>query len=239
MIERQTARKVRVWDVMNGSFVKREGFEPSFVLTQQGEEISRARMLGTVVSRFVADDGNYASVTIDDGSDTIRLKVFKTAKPLDSLEIGDVVDVVGKVREYEGEIYVIPEVVRKAKPNFELLRRLEIVYKARGIKKAKEAVEKNKDKNPEDLKKELMGKGLKREWIELFLGKEGKEERGKEKKVLKNDILKIIEDSKDGIVYSELMKKVEAEETEIESAIDELLNDGICYEPSPGKIRKI
>lgn len=239
MIERQTAKKAKIWDIVNGTFEKKEGMEPSFVKTQQGEEISRARILGTVVSKFVAEDGNYASVTIDDGSDTIRLKVFKTTKPLDSLEAGDIVDVVGKIREYEGEIYVIPEVVRKANPNFELLRRLELVHKATGIKKAKELIEKNKDKNPEELKKELMDKGLKREWIELHLEKgEGKEE-GKEKKVLKNEILKIIEDSKDGIVYSELMKKVEAEETEIESAIDGLLNDGICYEPSPGKIRKI
>ena len=238
MIERQTAKKVRIWDVMNGSFVKREGFDPSFVRTQQGEEVSRARILGTVVSKFIAEDGNYASVTVDDGTDTIRLKVFKTTKPLDSLEIGDIVDIIGKVREYEGETYVIPEIVRKTKPNFELLRRLELIYKERGIGKAKRLAEKKRGKKPEELKKELMEKGLKTEWIEIALGKEGEEE-GKEKKVLKNDILKIIEDSKDGIVYSELMKKAKAEETEIESAIDELLNDGICYEPSPGKIRKI
>ncbi len=237
MIERQTAKKVKIWDIMNGEFVRKEGFEPSFVKTQQGEEISRARLLGTVVSMFIAEDGNYASVTIDDGTDTIRLKVFKTTKPLDSLKLGNIVDVIGKVREYEGETYVIPEVVKKAKPNFEILRRLELVYKTRGIKKTQEMIEKNKDRNPEELKKELMGKGLKKEWIELFLGKEKEDVKGK--KVLKNDILKIIEDSKDGIVYSELMKNIKAEETEIESAIDELLNEGICYEPSPGKIRKI
>jgi len=238
MIERQTARKVRIWDVVNGEFVKREGFDPSFVRTRQGEEVSRARILGTIVSKFLAEDGNYASVTIDDGSDTIRLKVFKTTKPLGDCKVGDIVDVVGKVREYEGETYVIPEIVRKADPNFELLRRLELLYKAGGIDKAKRLIGKDSDRKPEELSKKLMEKGLKREWIEPVLGKE---ERGeiKERKVLKNEILKIIEESKDGIVYSELMKRVKAEETEIESAIDELLNDGICYEPSPGKIRKI
>jgi RPA family protein len=240
MIERQTAKKAKIWDLMNGSFVRKEGLEPSFVRTQQGEEISRARLLGTVVSKFVADDKNYASVTIDDGSDTIRLKVFKTTKPLDSLKPGDIVDVVGKIREYEGETYVIPEVARKTKPDFELLRRLELVYKARGMKKAKELIEKGRGKKPEELRKELVNKGLKKEWIEPFLrDDEGQGESGKEKRTLRNEILKIIEDSKDGIVYSELMKKIKAEETEIESAIDELLNDGICYEPSPGKIRKI
>ena len=234
MIERQTARKVRIWDIMNGSFIRKEGFEPSIVKTRTGEEISRARILGTVVSKFIADDGNYASVTIDDGSDTIRLKVFKTTKPLDSLEPGDLVDVIGKVREYEGEVYIIPEITAKVTdPNFELLRRLELIHKAMENKKVKEIVEKNKDKKPEELKKELEDKGLSGGFAEQEEGKEN------EDKTLKKQILKIIEDSGDGIVYSELMKQVEGKETDIESAIDELLNEGICYEPSPGKIRKI
>lgn len=237
MIERQTAKKVHVWDIMNGSFVKKEGLEPSFVKTKQGEEISRAHILGTVTSKFIAEDGNYASVTIDDGSDTIRLKVFKTTKPLDSLELGDVVDVIGKVREYEGETYVIPEVARKIEnPNFELLRRLELIHKERGMKKAKDFVEKNKGKDPEETEKDLEKQGLEKHLVETFMTGEGD---GKEKSVLKKEILEAIESSSEGIVYSELAKKVKAKETDLESAIDELLNDGICYEPSPGKIRKI
>ncbi len=240
MIERQTAKKVRIWDIMNGEFVRKEGFEPSFVKTPLGEEVSRARILGTIVSKFTAEDGNYASLTVDDGTDTIRLKVFKTVKPLDSFEIGDVVDVVGKIREYEGEIYIIPEFVRKVQdPNFELLRRLEIVYKVMGMKKVKEFVEKNEGRSPEELRKELREKGFRTEWIGPFLGKKEEDERDKEKKILKNEILKIIGSSPDGIVYSELMKKIDAKETEIESVIDELLNEGICYEPSPGRIKKI
>jgi RPA family protein len=238
MIARQTAKKVRIYDIMNGTFEKKEGFEPSFVRTRSGEEISRARILGTVVSKFIAEDGNYASVTIDDGTDTVRLKVFKTTTPLDSLEVGNVVDVIGKVREYEGETYVIPEVARKTEdPNFELLRRLELIYKEKGTKKAKDLIEKNKGKPPEELEKEFEKTGLEKQSIDMFL-KGGKEE-GKEKNLLKKEILQAIESHKDGIVYSELTKNVKAEEADLESAVDELLNDGICYEPSPGKIRKI
>lgn len=219
MIERQTAKKVRVWDIMNGSFVKKEGFEPSFVQTKSGEEISRARILGTVVSKFVAEDGNFASITIDDGSDTIRLKVFKTTKPLDKNEIGDVVDVIGKVREYEGEIYIIAEVSRKIKdPNFEMLRRAELVLKEKEPKSTAAKTSKTASaEKPETPEKPKLS----------------------DKASLKMEILKVIEESKEGIVYSELMEKVKAKEADLESAIDELLNDGICYEPSPGKIRKI
>jgi hypothetical protein len=237
MIPRQTARKVRIWDVMNSEFVKKEGFEPSFIRTSLGEQVSRARVLGTVVAKFVGEEGRYAAVTIDDGSDTLRLKVFKTTKPLDSLNVGDIVDVIGKIREYQGERYIIPEVVRKVDtPNFELLRRLELVYKERGIKRARELVEKNKGREPEELKKELLEKhGLEKQWVDIFIA----ESAGREKNELKKQILEIIGSHKDGIVYSELMKKVKAKGAEIEAAVDELLNDGICYEPSPGRIRKI
>jgi len=237
MIPRQTAKKVRVWEVMNGEFVKKGGFEPSFVRTSLGEDVARARILGTVMAKFVAEDGKYASVTIDDGSDTIRLKVFKTLKPLDSLNLGDMVDVIGKVREYQGERYIIPEIARKVKdPNYELLRRLELVYKESAIKKTKELIEKNKKEDPEKLAKELTENyGIERRWVEMFLA----ENKDKEKGTLKRQLLEIIASSKDGIVYSELVKRVKAKGADIESAIDELLNEGVCYEPSPGRIRKI
>jgi RPA family protein len=242
MISRQTAKKVKIWDIVNGKWTKKEGMEPSFVTTQYGENISRARILASVVAKFVSEDGNYGSITLDDGSDTIRAKVFKDLKILEPVNIGDIVDVIGKVREYTGETYIIPEVVRKIEnPNFELLRRLEILYRMKGIKKAKNLVEKNREKypNPEELKKYLIENyGLESEWIDLFLEK--KEEKAEEdKNLLRKEILSIIEKNSDGIVYSQLISKVKAEETEIEKVIDELLSEGICYEPTPGKIKKI
>lgn len=226
MMERQTAKKACVSDIVGGSFVKKEGFEPSFVKTKRGDEISRARVLGTVVSKFVADDQNFASVTIDDGTETMRLKMFRGVKPLDKVEVGQIVDVIGKVREYEGEIYIIPEIAREVKdPNYELLRRAELLKKPG--KKTGEAPKSGesppKEKGPE---------------FETAKDETPTKESGG-KNVLKNEVLGIIESSEDGIVYSELTGKVKAKEAEIEAAIDELLNDGICYEPSPGKIRKI
>ena len=101
-IERMTARKVRVCDLVNGRWVKREGMEPSFIITEHGDKVSRARVLGTVVGLFLAEDGNFGSLTVDDSTDTIRAKTFSTTKPVDNFAVGDVVDLVGKVREYNG-----------------------------------------------------------------------------------------------------------------------------------------
>jgi len=241
MMKRQTAKKVRLWDLMNGDFVKKEGFEPSYIKTRTGENISRAHVIGTVVSVFKSDDGNFVSVTIDDGSDTMRLKAFNETEVIEKLEEGSIVDVVGKVREYNGENYLIPEVARKVEdPNFELMRRLEFLQKERGEGGSKEPETEQKsipqpkeNKPPADEKGEESQKESSKESV-----KEG-DEPPQEKAMLKKRVLEFIETQKEGVVYSEICGKVQAEEAELESVIDELLNEGICYEPSPGKIKKI
>jgi len=236
MISRQTARKVRIWDITNGEWVKREGFEPNVVKTPNNEEVSRTRILGTIVSKFVGEDGNYASLTIDDGTDTIRLKFFKVTGPAEKFDVGDIVDVIGKVREFDGEIYITPEIIRQVDINYELLRRLELIYKLLGMKKAKELIEKNKTQNIKALKEELMKKyGLESHWIDMFI--EGGQ--GSDNARLKDEIMKVLSSQPDGILYSDLVTRIEANEADLENAVNELLKEGICYEPSPGKIKKI
>jgi RPA family protein len=208
-MERMTARKIRIADLTNGRWVKNEGLEPSFVVTQSGEQVSRARIMGTVVSKFVSEDENFASITIDDSTDTIRAKTFKTVKPLDMIQVGDVVDLIGKVREYNAEIYVMPEIVRKIlDPNTEVLRRLELIAKARKLQG---------------------GEAQPGQFVSA------KEDRT----ALKKKVTEVIESDKSGISYSKILEMVQAPETQIESVVNELLEEGICYEPTPGKIKKI
>ncbi len=246
MISRQTARNARISDLVRGKWVKKEGMVPSFVISSLGENISRTRITGTVVARFDSEDGNYSSVTLDDGTETIRLKAFKDVTILENLKEGRTVEVTGKVREYNEEIYIIPEVIKEVTdPNFELLRRLEVIRKVKGMKRAKEMVsgQRSKFANKEELRRHLMDQGLESYWIDNYLendgsgGGEGSPEN--EKRNLRKEIIEIIEAEKEGIVYSRLMESVKAKEADIESVVNELLSEGVCYEPTPGKIRKI
>lgn len=208
-VERQTARKVRISDLTGGQWVKNEGMVPSYVVTAGGQKVGRARLMGTIVSRFLAEDGNFASITLDDGTDTLRAKTFKTTKPLDSLEVGQLVDLVGKVREWNDEIYIIPEIVKKVdNPNMELLRRLEI------MKLAKSAPKEAKSESP---------------------GAQESDDRER----LRQDILKVMEGAADGITFAGIMEKLKQPEDKLEPVVSELLSEGICYEPSPGRIKKI
>jgi len=208
-MERMTARKIRVADITNGKWVKNEGLEPSFIVTPSGEQVSRARIMGTVVSKFVSEDENFASITVDDSTDTIRAKTFKTAKPLDVIQIGDMVDLIGKVREYNAEVYIMPEIVRKiTDPNLELLRRLELIVKYKNQQK---------------------GEAPATQFVSA------KEDRS----ALKKKVMEVIETDRAGVAYAKILEMVNMPETQIESVVNEFLEEGICYEPTPGKIKKI
>ncbi len=239
--KRLTALKVRIKDITTGTYKVEEGFTPNYILTSDGRKLSRVRILGTVVSVFESDDGQFNSITIDDGTDTIRVKTFKGMKLLKELQPGDIIDVIGRVREYNGEIYLIPEIVHKIDdPNFETLRLLEILRAEQEWKRKVELVEKNKDKPLEELKRFLFERyGIKESEVESILQASSKP---KEEKVnYEAKILEIIEeiDKGEGASYSEIIEKSGLPESVVDNVINQLLMDGICFEPRPGRIKKL
>lgn len=128
--QRLPAVKVRIASLLAGRYQRGEQeMEPSVLVTPGGTAVSRARVLGCVVSHFLNEDGTFASVTLDDTSGTIRVKAFRDdLVKVKGLVPGDTVDVIGRVREYEGELYIVPETVLAVKDhNWELVRRLELV----------------------------------------------------------------------------------------------------------------
>ncbi len=209
-MQRQTAMKSRIVDIVSGEWVKKEGMEPSYVVTPSKENISRAMIAGTIVGKFVSEDGNFSSVTIDDCTATMRAKLWREITLLGDTNVGDLVRLIGKIREYEGEIYVVPEIIRKITPDEEVLMRLEVLAKLKKVSSAPDSVQK-----PQALP------------------------QSDEDTDLRKKVLTVIEGSQDGIKYSDLVHQAGAPEETLESVINELLGEGVCYEPTPGKIKKI
>jgi DNA replicative helicase MCM subunit Mcm2 (Cdc46/Mcm family) len=58
---------------------------------------------------------------------------------------------------------------------------------------------------------------------------------------IKNQILKLIEslDKGEGADYQDILKKSGFSENEVDFAIQDLLESGVCFEPTPGRIRKL
>ncbi len=244
---RLTAKKSSLKEVMNGRFVKKTGFESSYVLTNLGRKLTRVNILGLIVDKYISPDEKYATITIDDATDTMRCKSFVNVKIFDGLTQGELINVIGKLREYNGEIYVMPEIIRKVPANFETLRMLELVkiYKEQNekIKKVQDLQKKTSDVNElKAVAKEFMSY----EDVESITeAEELLEETTEEKEIAvgetKGPVLNLIEglDNGDGVEYKDILEKSKLSENEIDMAIQELLESGICFEPKPGKIKKL
>ena len=195
------AVKARISDLIKGKW------QEKFLEMPNGENISRARVMATVVAKFLSEDGKYSSLTLDDSTGNIRAKNWDNIKLFESVQNGDVIDLIGKIKFYNGEVYLVPEILRKVTDtNFEALRQLELVKKYGPADSSKTEKIAESPMNKIDVRKH---------------------------------ILKIIEESKDGISYPEILEKVNGSRAEIEQIIDDLLLGGLCYESSPGVIKKI
>jgi len=124
------AYKLKIEDLVRGQYIRSiEGTEPSHLLTPWGQRVTRARVMGTVVDKFVREDQSYATLRLDDGSETISLRAWREGVPeLNRFNVGSTVDIIGRVREFEGEVYLVPELIIQVNdPNWELVRELEII----------------------------------------------------------------------------------------------------------------
>ncbi|MBI4015851.1 MAG: hypothetical protein HY362_04000 [Candidatus Aenigmarchaeota archaeon] len=246
--KRLTAKKAGIEEIVKGKFVKKSGFESSYIITSLGRRMSRIRTLGLIVDKFVSEDGNYGSITLDDGSDTLRCKVFVNIKMLEGFKSGDLVDVTGKVREYNGEVYLAPEIIRGVTSNFETLRVLELKKLLQDQRK-KISIVHQLQKQAADLAelKVLAGaQGVQADDVEAIHEAQELIEQKTEENVLKetevkDKVLVAIEslDKGSGAEYSAVAKSLAFPEPAVDSAISALLEDGICFEPRAGFLKKI
>lgn len=244
-ILRQTTSRARISDIVNGNFIRKEGFEPSYVLTDLGQRISRAYLIGTIVDKFMSENGNYSSITIDDDSDSIRIKAFREQVNIfDNFSVGDLVMVIGKVRNYADENYLIPEIIKKiTDPNLESLHRLEVLKQSLLYKKALEIIKKERENfgDVEKLKKYVKKQyGIDVDIVDSILETFTIEEETKEKDY-KPLLLETLDrlDEGEGVEFRKLLEESKLPENIFEEVINEILSDGICYEPKPGIIKRV
>ncbi len=106
VIKRQTAKKCTIIDLIKGEYVRKEGWEPNYILNGT-EEISRLNILAVAISK---PENN--SLIIDDGSGQISVRDFENNLLL-NIEIGDIILIIGRPRVFNEEKYILPEIVKK------------------------------------------------------------------------------------------------------------------------------
>jgi RPA family protein len=194
--KRHTAYKLKIGDILSGSQIT-DGERLKFIEVQ-GTNVARVNLIANIIDKYIQDEEKkFASITLDDASGQIKLKVFgEDIEKFKPLEQGDTILVVGLLREWNKEVYVTPEILKKKQPEYLLLRKLE--------------VEKNKHK-----------------------------EQPKEIIELKDKMLAAIkrEDANGGADIKALVTELNTKQDTINQEIRKLLEEGIIYEPRPGKVR--
>jgi len=120
-MERSTAYKLWLSELNEKELIKQqEEYAPSYIETE-GKKISRINLIATVINKNQKE--NFSSITLDDGSAQIRAKTWgDDNKLLQDIKIGDCALVIGKLKEYDSELYITPEIVKKQDINWYLLR---------------------------------------------------------------------------------------------------------------------
>ncbi len=205
--KRQTARKLWIRDVLSGSYVKEEGMKPHHVLLPDNTHVARANILGVVVS---ASSEGMPAIVLDDGTGRITVRAFEPHAQMGRVAIGDAVLVVGRVRQFGNERYLLPEIVRKLSDLSWLdVRKAEL---GRGLPQSiQPSSQQSETSVMEDLVDESFG--------------------------LAESVLGIIRglDSGQGADVDAVIAK--AASPGVEKTVDFLLRNGDVFEVSPGKLK--
>ncbi len=119
--KRQIAYKVLIFNILNGIFSKDELYAGYIKLNNKN--ISRVNLIATVVDK--AEYSSYSSIMIDDGTGRIPLRTIENNQFFSKIDVSDVVLVIGRIREFNNERYVMPEVIKKINSSWLNVRRFE------------------------------------------------------------------------------------------------------------------
>ena len=199
--KRHIAFKLRIGDILIGKPVMDQ--ERFSFLELGDKKIIRVNLVGNIVDKYESEgESQYASLTLDDGSGQIKLKIFgDDVARFKNVAQGQTVLTIGVLRVYNGETYVSPEIIKELDPKYLLVRKLEN--------------EKDKTQTAPPIEKNQMT-------------------------AVKDQILEMIKTSEadGGIEVDNLIMKLRDVSPEIiNQEVKKMLEEGIIFEPRPGKVR--
>jgi len=126
--QRQTAYKMQISDILKGKMnLENDRIKNVEIL---GKNVVRINIIANIVDKYANPEKQFASLTLDDGSGQIRMKGFSDSfEILNSPIIGDTVYVIGMLRFFNDELYLLPEIIKSVEPKWLALRKLELGIK--------------------------------------------------------------------------------------------------------------
>ena len=256
MVERLIAYKIRVIDILSGVYIKgSEEFDPD-VINVNGLKISRVNLMGFVVNSNNQD--NFESLSFDDGTAVIEVRNFGSDL-LSGFNVGDCVNIIGRVKEYGNLRYVVCESCKVIDKEWLKYRQKELELENRDFVSGEELVvddkkEEKVEKTPnevdgdvgeeeliEDEKKDIFNEISDSEEKQKLVEDSVKEKPELDEKieedenpieVLLNTIREL--DKGYGVDVDEL---ISLKGSDVESLITTLLQEGELFEVKPGMVK--
>ena len=223
---RQIAVKTTFSELLEGEYVKEEEQNPNYLLTKSGEKIYRLNALGVILGKEKL--GEIQNFYLDDGTGKIILRSFEANPQWEALEVGDTILVLGKLRVYNQEKYISPEIVKKIDPLWLKVRSLELKELFLDKKEIKVEAEEIPIKEivsaNESSEEELIGEDeiVMDEKLEMLPLEKVKH------------LIKEL-DQGSGVLIEELISKSTLHETE--QIIEKMLEKGDIFQNLPGRVK--
>jgi RPA family protein len=200
--KRNVAYKFRIGELIRGKAIFDQ--EKFSFLELGNKKVVRVNLVGNIVDKYESEgEKNYVFFTLDDGSGQIKIRAFGENTPkFKKFNQGDTIIVIGTLRNFNNETYVLPEIMKEEAAKYLLLRKLEL--------------EKQRNENTS---------------LEI---------KPNETKALKDQLLEKIKASEEegGIDVDRLILDLNDSTPErINQEIKKLLEEGIIFEPRPGRVR--
>lgn len=200
--KRNIAYKLRIGDILAGKPVTEnsETGERFRCLEKGDKQIIRVNVVANVIDKFTSEgERKFATLTLDDASGQLQIRTFGDNTSLfQDISQGHTLMIIGFLRLFNNELYILPEIIKQVDPRYLLIRKLEI-------------------------EKSLPKQEVKRE----------------ESMAVKDKIIARIKEaeSEEGIDSEKLIMELHAQPEIINQEIKKLLEDGLIYEPRPGRLR--
>jgi len=119
---RRIAKKYSINKIKDGNFVVSKNIEEPNYLKINNDKIFRVNIVGTIIDKLEMSGKH--TLVIDDGG-KITLRTFKDID-FSNLNIGEVVVVIGRPREYNNEIFIAVENIAKVDARWNNIRQKEL-----------------------------------------------------------------------------------------------------------------
>jgi RPA family protein len=209
--KRQTAFRLKISDISSGNAVSNEKIN---FIEIGNKKVARINILANVVDKFISEgEKKYAALTIDDGSGQIRIKAFgEDIQKLKAVEIGDTILIVGNIRSFNNEVYILPEILKRMDAKWLIARKLEIEKnRVKEPHNARQTANPSSDSKPNLIKNTASS--------------------------LKEQILGMLKENDDGLDIDKIIMSMHMPVEEINSTVTKMLEEAEIYEPKPGRIR--